>query len=199
MLILKTMLHRFLTVVLLSSVIAPALAQDPIVIIHGDRECMGWYTKCEIIDGGGGRGGGGRGSGGYDDNEGGGGGGGGGYVSNNNDGTTGVALDKNRFQPGCLGEQIFVESTLQSVILNGQPVGTPVDLELGDPLYNNGEWEKFQTETIQRSTRKGDPYTMAKRIRIHYMYNHVTNQVAQVKFKNSYQFGCEGISHAVGG
>ncbi|WP_178372475.1 hypothetical protein [Massilia sp. CF038] len=81
------------------------------------------------------------------------------------------------------------------MIASGQPIGAWVDVgEMIDPLYAGGNWEKFETETIQDTWRQGDAQTMQKRIRVHYMFNHVMKQIAQVKLKNSYQSGCVGIA-----
>lgn len=109
-----------------------------------------------------------------------------------NDGTTGKAMDFNR-QPGCLNEQIFMDQTTSNVIAQGSPIGTYVPLKLGDPLYSNGEWEKWQTEVIMDSWSIASNRTTTRRIMVHYMYNATTNTVAQMKLKNSYEYGCVGF------
>ncbi|MDO8033564.1 hypothetical protein O3297_09060 [Janthinobacterium sp. SUN128] len=183
----------FSLTVLSSSLLSnSSYATDGVVLVEGHVECTGVYSqRCGWGDFSGNEGGNENGGGG---GGGSGGGGGGGFGSGNvNDGTIGTAMDNNRFVPGCLDESYVIADVIATVNLTGMPVGTYVPLDLKDKLYDNGEWEKWEYNRISDSWKKPDPYTIQKRIRVHYMINRATGAIAQVKLKNSYQSGCEGV------
>lgn len=97
-------------------------------------------------------------------------------------------------QPECLREQLAVQQVTAEIAATGQPVGIliiPAGL-IGDPLYNNGEWSKYQAAHIERVRSGTNVIVRRYSITIHYMYNGVTGQVAQVKLKNSRTDGCDG-------
>jgi hypothetical protein len=100
-------------------------------------------------------------------------------------------VDLNR-QPACLREQLFVEQTLATIATTGAPVGSEIipAAFINDPSYSGGNWSKYQTGQIDRVANSTG--TVRYAMTIHYMYNHVTNAVSQVKLKNSEQAGCVG-------
>lgn len=164
-------------------------AGDKVVYVNGQVDCSDHYSeRCgwgNLGDNGGVDEGGGGGGGGT--------GGGGGGSSNTDDGTTGTTMDFNRFNPGCLGEVLAIADLVAKVNVTGAPVGIYVPLTLGDPAYDNGEWEKWETNVILDTWIKPDTFSMQKRIRIHYIFNKVTHATSQVKLKNSYQSGCKRV------
>lgn len=106
------------------------------------------------------------------------------------DGTSGWAdLDptSRRMDPGCIAEQLFMTGLAIDITNSGGPVGTYIPLELGDPLYSDGTWRKYEVKNaIEHHTSDNYPgrnYVIKKRIKIHYMYNMVTRRVEQMKFK----------------
>ncbi len=113
------------------------------------------------------------------------------------DGSRGKAMGNNRFTPGCDNEYYFMEDTIARVVGSNEPVGERLELAggIGDPLYNDGNWEKYEIGTIKRISSPGE-VTMRFEIRIHYMFNQTTNQIAQVKLKNSFESGCIGFASA---
>lgn len=128
---------------------------------------------------------------------GGGGGGGGGDGTSGDDGTKGTAEVAGR-QAGCLGEQLFMEAVASQVTAGQAPIGSFVPVPITDPAYP-GRWLKYQTSTISNSYPSLQNYKIQQRIIVHYLYNIDTHAVAQMKLKNSYEYGCVGIKKPLGG
>ncbi|GAB3411693.1 hypothetical protein NX774_01065 [Massilia agilis] len=101
-------------------------------------------------------------------------------------------MSNNRFSAGCLNEVLFADETISKVTHDG-PVGTIVPITLNDPLYSGPGWHKWQTENIKHSWNRETNVVYVFRIQIHYMYNDNTRVIQQVKFKNSFEYGCLGI------
>lgn len=97
-------------------------------------------------------------------------------------------------QPECLREQLFMAEQLALISAQGKPVGQYLSLIITDPLYSgyaNSAWSKYQTSVIIRETSPNTGGTTWT-ITMHYMYNPVTNQVAQAKLVNTFESGCTG-------
>lgn len=60
-------------------------------------------------------------------------------------------------------------------------------------MYQGGEWTKMEFTAIDRFTQvtpSGPRLLERSRVSIHYMFNTVTRQFGQVKFKNTVEQGC---------
>lgn len=182
--------RRWWLVIVLLGVLQPAtpcIAQavrldkpeNTAVIIVGQRPgCgIGYENDCGFPDpgrndgGGGGFGGGGA-------------GGGGAATQDKND-----AINR---QPECLREQLFVDELLAEIASQGAPIGQSIMYHFKDPLYQQG-WIKY--EAAQITTHLDVPNNLRTRwaIYVHYMYAPSTQAVAQVKLKNTYTSGCQGV------
>jgi len=111
---------------------------------------------------------------------------------NGDDGTMGVSSTQNRTEPGCLREKLAME---QASSLNGspQPMGTQLPLTLLDPAYQSPGWAKYSIVQYYRQWDRNSNSTYEWKTEVHYMYNSNTYQVAQVKMKQSFEYGCTGI------
>lgn len=122
----------------------------------------------------------------------GGGGGGGVEVSESDDGSKGRTMDHRR-QPGCAKEDLLLEQLTTALKEDSSP-GVYINVVIGDPVYSGGNWELRQYNAHQHLLNP--PNFLTKTIwqqNIHFMYNRVTAEVAQLKFVNSYEYGCKGI------
>jgi hypothetical protein len=109
-----------------------------------------------------------------------------------------------RTQPGCVAEQLFMAAIAVDIANTHGPVGTFIPLDLQDDRYKDGNWRKYEvhsgiTHQITNDNRRGHNFVTKKRIVVHYMYNIATQQVDQMKFKNSYEAGCLGVRMPAGG
>lgn len=108
----------------------------------------------------------------------------------NNDGTKGKA-QVNRYVAGCLREALFL-ADIQSNAAAGFPQGI-VLFENKDPAFEGEYWVKYAADLITHRYNAVTKQTVELRSEVHYMYNRATEQVAQVKFKTSFEWACEGI------
>lgn len=118
------------------------------------------------------------------------------YAAGNNDGTTGTEPKFNRTAPGCQREGYFWLET-KSYAEAGNPPGVVIMNTFQDPLYEGPGWVKIQNDRIYHEWQQGWTYIRVYRTQIHYMYNVNTKQVAQMKFKNSFAYGCEGYAKSI--
>lgn len=102
-----------------------------------------------------------------------------------------------RYAPGCLREQLYMEQALAR-LASGQVVGLEIirPEQIGDPRFNDGNWSKYAEGVIDRFPvgSPQDPVRMIRRFKmeIHYMRNLATGEIADFKFTNSVQEGCDG-------
>ena len=106
-----------------------------------------------------------------------------------------------RDEPACLREQLVLAELMAVLNLPGvqsgqQPPPGQVAMDptrLGDPTYQGGEWTKMEFNVIDRFTQvtpSGPRLLERSRVSIHYMFNTITRQFGQVKFKNTVEQGC---------
>lgn len=123
-------------------------------------------------------------------------GGGGGFGGGGGTGGGGAASqDKNEAinrQPECLHEQLFVDELLAGIASQGAPIGQPIMYHFDDPLYQQG-WIKYEAAKITMHLDVPNNLRTRWAVYVHYMYAASTQTVAQVKLKNTYTSGCQGV------
>ncbi len=113
------------------------------------------------------------------------------------------ASAQGRDVPECLNEQITKTSLLAELGLprTADPTSPPPGtLEMlgpfNDPLYQGNEWEKRSWGTISRRTIPNSfpPQVQRTVVKMHFMWNKVTRQASQIKFKTTAEQGCVGTT-----
>ncbi|CAN7146304.1 hypothetical protein [Duganella sp. LjRoot269] len=122
--------------------------------------------------------------------------GGGNSAAGFDDSTRGTQPLFNR-QPGCQREGYFY-AEVNALLFAGQPPGLIIMQSFGDPLFSDPGWRKFQVERVYVQWKVETQRNIEWRTQIHYMYNLNTGTFAQVKLKNSYEYGCIGVPKAAG-
>lgn len=119
--------------------------------------------------------------------------GGGSSTSYPDDGSTGKEMKYNRTVPGCYREYLaMVEAQSQQGSSN--PLGIRLPLTINDPAYPEPGWIKISIPHYESRWDRNTNQTLEWRTEVHYLYNTNSFNVAQVKMKQSYEYGCAGIT-----
>lgn len=121
--------------------------------------------------------------------------GGGGSSIDVDDNSKGKQNQENRLSPGCYREQAYYAETVSNAVAGNPPGIVIMNGPFLDPAYSGNDWVKYQNERVYRETNygSGSGRIIEWRTQMHYMYNTLTHEVSQAKFKNSFEYGCTGI------
>ena len=110
---------------------------------------------------------------------------------------------QDRLTSACLNEQM-TQTALLAALANpayeaaqGKPPGETIMYgPFRDPLYQDPNWEKREWHMRFRNSIPTSPaaqrYVQVYYVELHFMYNRLTKQAAQIKFKSTTDQGCVG-------